>query len=89
MNGNVELHEAELSAAANEGPHYSDLQIVTAGFYSVPRSQMYYWSATWQAGERESVRDLQDGRSLMFESGRDAAAWLLADDDPDDVSDEG
>jgi hypothetical protein len=47
----------------------------------VPRSQIYYWSATWQDGERDALGDLGAGRYRIFQSGADAADWLLSDDD--------
>ncbi len=54
---------------------------------SIPRSQAYYWTTTWQDGERETVRAYERGEGIRFSSGREAAAWLLADDEDDQASD--
>lgn len=45
--------------------------------------QGYYWTRAWQAGERESLRDLGEGESRRFENGLDAIRWLLDDEDCD------
>jgi hypothetical protein len=47
----------------------------------VSRKQLYYWTKEWQAGEAEALRDVAEGRSRTFESGADAADWLLSDED--------
>jgi len=47
----------------------------------VPQEQMYYWTLAWQAGEAEALRDIAAGKVRRFESGFDAAAWLLADEE--------
>lgn len=54
---------------------------------SIPRSQAYYWTATWQNGERETLRAYERGEGIRFSSGRDAAAWLLGDDEDDQAGD--
>ncbi len=47
----------------------------------VPRGQSYFWTAEWQAGEIEALRDLEQGNVRRFASGAEAAAWLLSDDE--------
>jgi hypothetical protein len=47
----------------------------------IPLEQAYFWTAEWQAGEIEAMRDIAEGRVKHFASGSEAAAWLLADDD--------
>ena len=47
----------------------------------VPEAQLYYWTLAWQAGEAEALRDIAAGKVRRFESGFDAAAWLLADEE--------
>jgi hypothetical protein len=47
----------------------------------VPRNQAYFWTAEWQAGEREALAELAKGEGRRFNSGAAAAAWLLSDDD--------
>lgn len=56
----------------------------------VPREQLYYWTHDWQNGEREALGDLAEGRFHTFPTGREAALWLLGDDQPEPNStDEG
>lgn len=47
----------------------------------IPRSQAYYWSRAWQAGEAEALEDLAAGRSRVFDDPRDLARYLLSADD--------
>jgi hypothetical protein len=47
----------------------------------VPRSQLYYWTKEWQAGEAEALEDLREGRSRTFPNGTAAADFLLSDED--------
>jgi hypothetical protein len=47
----------------------------------VPREQLYYWTTEWQTGEAEALRDIEAGRMRRFDSGADAADWLLSDED--------
>jgi len=47
----------------------------------VPREQAYYWSLEWQMSESESLREILDGGARRFATGREAADWLLSDDD--------
>ena len=46
----------------------------------IPASQLYYWTREWQDGEAEALAELDRGEGQVFESGADAAKWLLADD---------
>ena len=48
--------------------------------YFMPLNQAYYWSAVWQTGEAEALREIGEGQTERFASGADAAAWLLSDD---------
>jgi hypothetical protein len=49
----------------------------------VSHAEAYYWSATWQAGEKESLAALENGEGITFDSDdpTDVARWLLSDDD--------
>jgi hypothetical protein len=47
----------------------------------VPRSQIYYWSPEWQAGEREAEADLEKGDFARFDNPADAIRWLLDEED--------
>lgn len=47
----------------------------------VGRDQLYYWTREWQAGEADALADLAARRFRTFRTGRDAAAWLLRDED--------
>jgi len=42
----------------------------------VAGDQAYYWTARWQADERESVQALKRGEGQTFESAADLVAWL-------------
>jgi hypothetical protein len=48
---------------------------------SVPRSQMYYWSQTWQENERIALEEIARGDAPTFGNARDALRWLMSDDD--------
>ncbi|MCJ7623958.1 MAG: AbrB/MazE/SpoVT family DNA-binding domain-containing protein [Anaerolineaceae bacterium] len=43
---------------------------------AIDRSQAYFWTERWQAGEREAEEDLRTGRSRRFENVDDALAYL-------------
>ncbi len=45
---------------------------------SIPVSQRYFWTRTWQQGEAESVRDIANGDVRTFADPLDAIRWLLA-----------
>lgn len=47
--------------------------------YSVPESQIYFWSDAWQRAERESLDELERGEGVVFDDPAEAARWLLAD----------
>lgn len=47
---------------------------------SISRTQLYYWSAKWQADEAETLAELKSGDTRQFESASDAIRWLLSDD---------
>ena len=53
----------------------------------VPESQLYYWTRAWQRNERISVEELARGEGIRFRSGREAADWLLVDDDEQPAED--
>ncbi|MCY3920690.1 MAG: hypothetical protein OXG38_12935 [Chloroflexi bacterium] len=42
-----------------------------------PKSQDYYWTPEWQAGEREALAEIAAGQTKEFENARDAIRWLL------------
>lgn len=46
----------------------------------IPRGQLYYWSARWQADIARSREQLAAGEYLEFDNGRDLARWLLDED---------
>lgn len=43
-------------------------QIVLTPVVAVDRTQAYFWTPRWQAGEREAEEDLESGRTRTFES---------------------
>lgn len=42
----------------------------------IPRSQAYFWTPEWQAGEREAQREIDAGLARRFENVEDALRWL-------------
>jgi hypothetical protein len=44
------------------------------------RSQSYFWTEKWQAGEKAADEDLAAERYETFESAEDAIDWLFGDD---------
>ncbi len=43
----------------------------------IPRSQVYYWSHAWQAGEAEGLADIEAGRTRVFNDPGELARYLL------------
>lgn len=43
---------------------------------AIDRSQAYFWTERWQAGERDAEEDLRAGRTRSFESVDDAITYL-------------
>lgn len=59
------------------GGEYEGLERPPSGVpLYVPRSQAYYWTKEWQAGEREAQREIDEGRARRFDNPRDAIRWL-------------
>jgi hypothetical protein len=71
-------------AGSNPTTDLDDLAGRPPQTFAIPESQFYYWTAEWQADERESMLELERGEGIRFSSGHEAAAWLLADDDEHD-----
>jgi AbrB family looped-hinge helix DNA binding protein len=46
----------------------------------IDKSQAYFWTQAWQAGEREAEQDLQEGRVARFETLEDLIADLDAEE---------
>lgn len=44
--------------------------------FFMPRAQVYYWSSSWQEGERESLAELRRGETRTFDNPEDALRWL-------------
>lgn len=42
----------------------------------IDKSQAYFWTPEWQAGEREASRDIAEGRVFRFKSADDLIADL-------------
>jgi len=49
--------------------------------FSIPESQLYYWTGAWQRGESEAVRQLEAGQVMRFKDAKSAIRWLLTPDD--------
>jgi len=65
---------AEIRAAAHlEEGDPLEVELVPEGILLRPRkvidaTQAWFWTAAWQAGEREAADDLAAGRGRVFES---------------------
>lgn len=51
----------------------------------IAQDEIFFWTAAWQAGERESAAERAAGNSIVFDSDdpQDIIRWLHADDEPD------
>lgn len=47
---------------------------------AVPEDELYFWTSTWQAGERAAQADFESGNFEKFSSGKEAVRWLLDSD---------
>ena len=47
----------------------------------IPAGQEYYWTAEWQAGERETLAELADGRGKTFDTAEEALRYLFSADE--------
>jgi len=55
----------------------TDGDVVTVwGMKMIPADQAWFWSESWQAGEREADEDIAAGRGEQFASGEDFLARL-------------
>lgn len=45
-----------------------DGQIILTPLVTVDRTQAYFWTSRWQAGEREAEEDLKSGRFRTFDN---------------------
>ena len=42
-------------------------------------SQAYYWTESWQEGEKETLAELRAGEGSIFDNAQDAIDWLSTD----------
>ncbi len=73
--GQLTLPEEIRSAARLEEGDLLDAEITDEGILLRPRkvidaTQAWFWTPTWQTGEREADADLATGRVETFESGQ-------------------
>ena len=47
----------------------------------IPAGQEYYWTAAWQAGERETLAELAAGRGKTFDTAEEALRYLFSADE--------
>lgn len=57
-----------------------DGRIVLIPVVAIDRTQAYFWTSRWQAGEREAEEDLQCGRVETFENVEDFIRDLESED---------
>jgi len=51
----------------------------------IDKSQAYFWSERWQAGEKEAEEDIKAGRLRYFKNAEEAARALTSPDADDGV----
>lgn len=71
--GQITLPEDVRRAAHLEEGDYVEIavegdEIVMRPRSMVPKSQAWFWSEAWQAGEREASADIASGRTTSYES---------------------
>lgn len=49
--------------------------------FSLPSSQLYYWTRRWQEDEAEAIAQLARGEGHRFTDTAEALRWLLSDED--------
>jgi antitoxin PrlF len=74
--GQLTLPEDIRKAAGIEEGDLFDVEVTPEGILLRPKrvidaTQAWFWSAEWQAGEREADEDLAAGRVESFESGEE------------------
>ncbi len=79
--GQVTLPAGLRRAANIEIGDYLEVQLIDDGLMLSPKevidkSQKYFWTESWQEGEREAQADLQSGRIKRFERLEDLFADL-------------
>lgn len=79
--GQLTLPEEIRTAAHLEDGDLFDAEITEEGILLRPRkvidaTQAWFWTAAWQAGEREADADLAAGRVETFGSGEEFSAAL-------------
>ena len=62
-------------AAWNDSARYRAVPL------SVPREELFFWTAKWQSGERQSAEQREAGNLVRFEKGTDLLNWLAAPED--------
>ena len=44
---------------------------------AMSQAQAYYWTSVWQAGEQETLAELEAGRGITFDDPKEAIRWLV------------
>jgi hypothetical protein len=48
--------------------------------FSIPSSQLYYWTRRWQEDEARAMEELERGESRRFTKTADALRWLMSEE---------
>lgn len=68
-------------------PQVCEFRVTSAWgvFGSAHRDIHYFWTSTWQAGEREADDDIREGRVISFDNSDEALQYLqnLANENDD------
>jgi len=83
--GQVTIPAALRRAAGIEVGDYLEVQVVGGRLVLSPKqvidkSQAYFWTEAWQAGEREAQEDLEAGRVARFNTLEELIADLDAEE---------
>lgn len=65
------------SGTFKEGTRVTNRRAMSA---SPAANQAYFWTDTWQNGEKAADKDFAAGNYKSFDSADDAVAWLFGDD---------
>ena len=60
-----------------------DGEVLMRGLKLIPASQAWFWSESWQRGEREATDDIAHGRLETFKDDESFLDFIKVDDDPE------
>lgn len=61
----------------------SDGEVLMRGLKLIPASQAWFWTESWQRGEREAGDDIEHGRVTTFKDSESFLDFIKDDGDPE------